>query len=121
MGKEMGVTEPQKVIIKLLFSILFCRTSNPDKLTKTTGINRDLCRLYCKRLRENGIIASRGVLRVDWFEEDHPEMCLLMDILVAEGTILRGTDDEGKLQWMAPSKEERTPREDIPPLPSDTR
>lgn len=91
---------------QLLLSILCGETVNPDKLAKINGLNRDFCRLICKRLKYNGII-DRGKLTADWFNEN-PELGTLdfcLTLLVAEGLVVRYPDEDDIVRFKAASIE----------------
>jgi hypothetical protein len=79
---------------KAMLSSLVLKTTNPDKVSKASQINRDKIRLWFKNLRKSLIIEvdekgrSTGYWRVGWFEENG-FMHLIMDVMCAQGLLVR--------------------------------
>ena len=96
---ELDFTGEQRMCGRLLFALVFCGTTNPDKLAKAAGLNRDFCRLVCKRLRKNGVIEGRRTLRVEWFSDDAgiSEVSFIADTLVAQGAVVRSQTEDGQI------------------------
>ena len=86
----------------LLFAMLHAGTTNPDKIWKVAGLDRDFVRLRCKRLRENGVIPKPGHFVVEWFDDDWRIGCLgfSLDVMVAEGDLIRtGEHPDGRPKY----------------------
>jgi hypothetical protein len=87
---EMELEGTQRSSALLLLAIPHSGTTNPDKLSKVTGLQRSFCRDRCKRLRDNEVISDQR-LHVEWFSDDPgiAQVSFVCDVLVAEGLVSR--------------------------------
>lgn len=92
---------------RMLITMVYRSTTNPDKLAKITGDSRDLCRLRCQRLRNNGVIIKPRTLDVLWFDDDwkRANTSFICDVLVALGHVGRGEKKNGQPTYHATREE----------------
>lgn len=91
-------SEDEYACVRVMLSALALGSTNPDKVSKATGINRTKLREWFGNLRANGVIVtangrSTGVWNVGWFDENG-RLALVLDVLAAQGLVRRIPDDE---------------------------
>ena len=90
-------TAQHKDTMRVLLATLLIGT-DADSIARFLNLNRDkFVRPRIRRLRQNGVLQGCTVV-CDWYEEDG-SVCLMLDALVAEGSIVRCGGEPGAWEY----------------------
>ena len=78
----------------VMLAALEIRTTEPEAISRFTGVSLPQVEQFAERLRDNGIWQSDGTIVAEWAEPENGWLAFMLDVWVATGDLERARSDD---------------------------